>query len=160
MLKVKLVCPQCLKEQEWSETDFEDWVNCECGYGDEAWFFWHTLKQEIKIKRFNLGKKERLWVRSANYPNDALCLDEADFVNYAIGRGSGMCHGGSYTIKVWQADFNKDNPNYGTCDADMEFHLWRPEEADNKEAIGRLIEETAKFTTFLKDRELKKVNKK
>lgn len=148
MLIVKLVCPKCFAEQEWSGTDFEDWVECPCGYGDEAWFFWHTLSPISAIQKYSISKTiEDLWVRSANYPNDALCLDRKSFIDYSLGRGDGMVHGGSYTLRVWQPHYDEDNCNYGKCEADLEFNLWNPSE--KSDWVNKLTIETKRFCKHL-----------
>jgi hypothetical protein len=148
MLSVKIICPKCFKEQSWSGEDFEDWKDCECGFGDEVWFWWHTLEP---ISTFNYYSSiNDLWVRSANYPNDALLLTREEFIDFSLGQGKGMTHGGSYTLRVMQSHYKEDNPNFGSCQADIKFDLWNPSEDTDLKWIIQKTKETNKFCKFLK----------
>ncbi len=61
-LGFKFVCPKCKNTVFLGKVDFdmEDWVECSCGHGDEAWCFPHTI---IGIPVFTMG---------GHYNNDPL----------------------------------------------------------------------------------------
>jgi len=93
MLVVVLKCPECGSEQDFSSIDFEEDVRCEkCDFVAEAWDFWHRLKDHKPV-----GNTKEEWSMGAHYPNDALCLDTEQFLEYFYGRG-GLWHGGNFYI--------------------------------------------------------------
>src|SRR5213594_1838048 len=61
-LGFKFVCPKCQSTVFLGAVDFdmEDWLECDCGHGDEAWNFPHTI--------VGLG----VWTLGGHYNNDPL----------------------------------------------------------------------------------------
>ena len=97
-VKVVLKCPECGHEFEFFSNDFESDVNCKkCGYWNDAWFFWHKPHPKIWEPEEPIVD---VWTIGAHYPNDALLLDDATFLEFFFGRKTFPWHGGSPYIWV------------------------------------------------------------
>jgi hypothetical protein len=143
MIKVKLICPKCFKEKEWAGSDFEDVVDCECGYSNEAWYFWHT---PLPLKRIKIYSHECIvYSRGAHYPNDALELKRKDFMEYFLGGGE-MWHGGTFYAWVFQNFYGEGNPNNGTTDAEVRVNVWN---SDKVERAKEFLDEVKGFMEYL-----------
>jgi len=114
LLEVLLICPKCGHNFTWTSHDFENWVECEyCGYGDEAWFYWHSLYPPLTIVKFG-GARYEVFTTGAHYSNDALQLSREEFVEQMLGR-SRLWHGGGPYMWIERCWYPQpDNPNNGS----------------------------------------------
>jgi len=146
MLRVRLICPKCFREEVWSGGDFEEVKECSCGYSDEAWNFWHTLFPTERMKRW--FAEAIVYTRGAHYPNDALQLSKEEFMEYFLGRGE-MWHGGTFYAWVYKKFYGEGNPNNGKTDADVSLHLYT---TDTVEEAKAFLDETREFMRYLEKR--------
>ena len=149
MIKLKLICPKCLTARIWRGDDFESVVNCECGYSNEAWYFWHTIYPVYTQAK---GANEvAVYSRGAHYPNDALSLDEKDFIDYFLGKAKGAIHGGSYDVWIYQEKYQLLDPPLVLTEALLKIYPYDPKTTQD---YAFLLEETSRFAKYLEGKHL------
>ena len=137
MITMILKCPSCGNQQDFTSSDFEDWIPCEkCGKQEEAWTFWHRPKTPEAQKLVN-EENEETWSYGGHYHNDVLELTPRQFAKEFWTNGG---HGTG--LNLWVTVHKRLD---GTAFTGYRFNGYGWDRAEGLERVSKKINDFLQF---------------